>query len=63
MIDEIVGGLDVAQRWGVADGQLALASQMINSQVVNRLVREYMDGVRSAEDTVDLLNEELGAIE
>jgi multiple sugar transport system substrate-binding protein len=27
MIDEIVGGLDVAQRWGVADGQLALASR------------------------------------
>jgi multiple sugar transport system substrate-binding protein len=32
MIEEIVGGLDVAQRWGVADGQLALASRMINSQ-------------------------------
>jgi multiple sugar transport system substrate-binding protein len=63
MIDEIVGGLDVAQRWGVADGQLALASQMINSQIVNRLVREYMDGVRGAEETVELLNEELGAIE
>jgi multiple sugar transport system substrate-binding protein len=63
MIDEIVGGLDVAQRWGVADGQLALASQMINSQIVNRLVREYMDGVRGAEETVQLLNEELGAIE
>jgi multiple sugar transport system substrate-binding protein len=27
MIEEIVGGLDVAQRWGVAEGQLALASQ------------------------------------
>jgi multiple sugar transport system substrate-binding protein len=63
MIDEIVGGLDVAQRWGVADGQLALASQMINSQIVNRLVREYMDGVRGAEETVQLLNEERGAIE
>jgi multiple sugar transport system substrate-binding protein len=63
MIDEIVGGLDVAQRWGVADGQLALASQMINSQVMNRLVREYMDGVRGAEETVELMNEELGAIE
>ena len=63
MIDEIVGGLDVAQRWGVADGQLALASNIINSQVVNRLVREYIDGVRSAEETVDLLNEELAAIE
>ncbi|MCU4654896.1 ABC transporter substrate-binding protein [Roseibacterium sp. SDUM158016] len=63
MIDEIVGGLDVAQRWGVAEGQLALASNMINSQVINRLVREYMDGVRSAEETVDLMNEELAAIE
>lgn len=62
MIDEIVGGLDVAQRWGVAEGQLALASQMINSQVINRLVREYMDGIRGAEETVDLLNEELGGI-
>jgi len=63
MIDEIVGGLDVAQRWGVADGQLALASNIINSQIVNRLVREFIDGVRSAEETVDLLNEELAAIE
>jgi hypothetical protein len=35
---------------------------MINSQVVNRLVREYMDGVRDAEDR-STLNEELGAIE
>jgi multiple sugar transport system substrate-binding protein len=53
MIDEIVGGLDVAQRWGVAEGQLALASKMINSQVINRLVREYIDGVRGAEETVE----------
>jgi multiple sugar transport system substrate-binding protein len=63
MIDEIVGGLDVAQRWGVADGQLALASRMINSQVMNRLVREYVDGVRGAVETVELMNEELAAIE
>jgi len=63
MIDEIVGGLDVAQRWGVADGQLALASRIINSQVINRLVREYMDGVRDAGETVALMNEELAAIE
>lgn len=63
MIDEIVGGLDVAQRWGVADGQLALASNIINSQIINRLVREYIDGVRGAEETVELLNQELAAIE
>lgn len=63
MIDEIVGGLDVAQRWGVADGQLGLASRIVNSQIINRLVREYMDGVRDASATVALMNEELARIE
>ena len=63
MIDEIVAGLDVAQRWGVKEGQLALASKIINSQVINRLVREYIDGVRDAAATVDKLNEELAAID
>ena len=43
MIDEIVGGLDVAQRWGVAEGQLSLASKMINSQAINRVLRQYID--------------------
>ncbi|MEL6586301.1 MAG: carbohydrate ABC transporter substrate-binding protein, partial [Pseudomonadota bacterium] len=62
-IDEIVGGLDVAQRWGVTEGQLSLASKMINAQVFNRLVREFVDGERSAEETVALLNEELAAVE
>ena len=59
MIDEIVGGLDVAQRWGVEEGQLALASKIINSQVINRLVREYIDGERDAASTVAELNAEL----
>ncbi|MGI3184361.1 ABC transporter substrate-binding protein [Nioella aestuarii] len=62
MIDEIVGGLDVAQRWGVAEGQLALASRIINSQVINRLVREYIDGERDAAATVALMNEEIAGL-
>jgi len=62
MISQIVGGLDVAQRWGVKDGQLALASKIINSKVINRLVREYIDGVRDAPATVALMNEELAKI-
>lgn len=63
MIDEIVGGLDVAQRWGVADGQLATASKIINSQVINRLVREYIDGERDAAATVAALNEAIAGVE
>lgn len=62
MIDEIVGGLDVAQRWGVTEGQLSLASKIINSQIINRLVREYIDGNMNAADTVAALNSELAAI-
>jgi len=63
MIDEIVGGLDVAQRWGVAEGQLALASKMINSQIVNRVVRQYIDGEIDAAAAVAAMNEQLAAIE
>ncbi len=63
MIDEIVGGLDVAQRWGVSEGQLALASKIINSQAINRVVREYIDGNISATDAVAKMNDELSSIE
>ncbi len=63
MIDEIVSGLDVAQRWGVADGQLALASLMVNSQAINRIVRQFIDGELDAPTAVARMNEELGAIE
>ena len=63
MIDEIVSGLDVAQRWGVEDGQLAAASKIINSQVINRLVREFIDGERDAAATVAALNEAIAGVE
>ncbi len=63
MIDEIVGGLDVAQRWGVAEGQLGLASKIINSQVINRVVRQYIDGEIDAAAAVAAMNERLAAIE
>ncbi|WP_425093444.1 ABC transporter substrate-binding protein [Tropicimonas sp. S265A] len=63
MIEEIVGGLDRAQRWGVAEGQLSLASKIINSQVINRLVREYIDGTRNAAETVAAMNDELAKIQ
>jgi multiple sugar transport system substrate-binding protein len=59
----IVDGLETAQRWGVVEGQLSLASKMINSRVINRLVREYIDGERDAAATVAALNEELAKVE
>ncbi len=62
MISEIVGGLDVAQRWGVAEGQLSLASKMINSQAINRVVREYIDGEIDAAAAIAAMNDELSNI-
>ena len=63
MIDEIVGGLDVAQRWGVEEGQLALASKIINAQGINRVVRQYIDGEIDGPAAVAALNEEIAAVE
>jgi len=63
MIAEIVGGLDVAQRWGVEEGQLALASKVINSQVINRVVREFIDGEIEGAAAVAALNEAISSVE
>ena len=62
MIDEIVAGLSVAQRWGVSEGQLSLASKIINSQAINRIVRQYADGEISGADAVAAMNSELSQI-
>ncbi|MDT0683431.1 extracellular solute-binding protein [Roseicyclus sp. F158] len=63
MIDEIVAGLDTAQRWGIEDGQLALASKIVNSQIINRVVRQFIDGEIEAAAAVERMNEELAEIE
>lgn len=63
VINNIVSGLDVAQRWGVSEGQLGLASKIINSQAINRVVREYIDGDIDGPGAVAKMNEELAEIE
>ncbi len=62
MIDEIVGGLDVAQRWGVSEGQLSLASKMINSQAINRIVRQFTDGDIGGAEAVAAMNDALAKV-
>ncbi|MEQ8403035.1 MAG: extracellular solute-binding protein [Roseitalea porphyridii] len=62
-VDKITSGLETADRWGVRENQLSLASKMINSQVINRIVRQYIDGEIDAAAAVAQMNDELGAIE
>ena len=63
VINNIIAGLDVGQRWGVAEGQLALASKIINSQAINRITREFIDGDIDGPTAVAKMNEELSEIE
>ena len=44
VISDIVAGLSVADRWGVADGQLETASKMVNARVMSQVIRKYIDG-------------------
>ena len=62
-INRIVGGLETADRWGVKEGQLSLASKIINSQAINRIVRQFIDDEISAADAVAKMNAELAAVE
>lgn len=62
MLEEIVGGLEVAQRWGVAEGQLSLASKIINSQAINRIVRQYIDDEIDAAAAIAAMNDELSKV-
>ena len=59
VINSIVAGLETASRWGVKEGQLSTASKVINSQVINRRVREFIDGERDAQATVSLIRQDL----
>ncbi len=61
-IDKIVAGLETADRWGVSEGQLSLASKIINSQVINRIVREYIDDQIDVKAAVAKINKELSSI-
>mgnify|MGYP006052101969 FL=1 len=59
VINNIVAGLDTANRWGVKEGELSRASKIINAQFLNRITREFIDDQISADEAVDKINAEL----
>jgi multiple sugar transport system substrate-binding protein len=63
VVATIASGLETANRWGVKEGQLATASKIINSQVINRIVRRFIDGEMTAEEAAKAINEEIAKVE
>ncbi len=63
VVNTIVSGLETANRWGVKEAQLSAASKIINSQVINRIVRQYIDGEVTAEAAAAAINEEIAKVQ
>ena len=59
VINNIVAGLDKAQRWGVKEGELSRASKIINNKFINRITRLYVDGQIDIDQAVDMINQKL----
>ena len=62
VIANIVDGLKTSKRWGVEEGQLSLASKMINGQAINRIVRKFIDDEVDAAAAIAEMNEELAKV-
>jgi multiple sugar transport system substrate-binding protein len=62
VIDDIVAGLSVANRWAYSQGEGALLSRLYGTRVMAELVRAYLDGEATAEETVELLQTRISAL-
>jgi multiple sugar transport system substrate-binding protein len=62
VIDDIVAGLQVANRWAYSQGEGALLSRLYGTRVMAELVRSYIDGEATAEETAELLQQRISAL-
>jgi multiple sugar transport system substrate-binding protein len=62
VIASIVGGLETGDRWGFAQGEGALLAQVYGTRTMNELVREFLDGQRTAEETAEELQQRVSAL-
>jgi multiple sugar transport system substrate-binding protein len=62
VVNDIVEGLSVANRWAYGQGEGALLSRLYGTRVMAELVRSYLDDERSAEETAELLQQRVSAL-
>jgi len=62
VIDDIVAGLSVGDRWGVDSGNLATASKIVNARVMSQVIRQYIDGDLRLEDAAKMIVEKHKAL-
>jgi multiple sugar transport system substrate-binding protein len=62
VVNDIVEGLSVANRWAYGQGEGALLSRLYGTRVMAELVRSYLDDERGAEETAELLQQRVSAL-
>jgi len=62
VIDDIVAGLSVGNRWGVESGNLETASKIVNARVMSQVIRQFVDGELSIDDAAAMIVEKHKAL-
>jgi len=62
VIEDIVAGLSVGDRWGVESGNLATASKLVNARIMSQVIRQFIDGDLSLEDAANSIVEKHKAL-
>lgn len=63
VIDALLVGLEVGDRWGFSQGQGALVSELYGTRVMTEVVRQFTDGELSAEEAAARLQERVSALQ
>ncbi len=63
VIDSLLAGLEVGERWGFSQGQGALVSELYGTRVMTEVVRQFTDGELTAEEAAAELQERVSALQ
>ena len=63
VIDDLLAGLEVGDRWGFSQGQGALVSELYGTRVMTEVVRQFTDGEFSAQEAASRLQKRVSALQ
>lgn len=62
VIASLIEGLDTGDRWAFRQGEGALVTRIYGTRIMAELVRSYLDGERTAEETAEVMQQRIQAL-